>query len=300
MESYEYELTFENSNGDRYIVKREYILPRDISKEEVDMYANSRIMEDEELQHSELISYRRIMYEKVNSNGTYVQDPIIEEQQVELDFANTTMVNIYPSSNSSKLMRVDIAKPEDLIPENIRLDKEIFGVTGTLEEKIVNLQEKSCCPATEETIIEPDDGYDGLAVVTVEAVDNTIDENIQPYNIRSGVSILGIEGNVETDKPDQTKEVTPTTTSQSVTPDTGYELVEVTVKGVTSDIDENITAENIKKDVEILGVVGTYKGTDDLNLQTKTVNPTSDSSGVSVYADEGYDGLKKVKVNPIE
>ena len=59
----------------------------------------------------------------------------------------------------------------------------------------------------------------------------------------------------------QDKTVTPTTESQEVTADMGYEgLGTVTVEAVTSAIDTNITAGNIKKDVEILGVTGTYEG----------------------------------------
>lgn len=57
------------------------------------------------------------------------------------------------------------------------------------------------------------------------------------------------------------KDVTPTTSKQTITPDTGYTgLDKVTVSAVTAAIDSNITAENIKKDVVILGVTGSYEG----------------------------------------
>ena len=84
-----------------------------------------------------------------------------------------------------------------------------------------------------------------------------------PTNIRAGVTVMGVEGNLEPDKPDQNKTVTPSTQTQNVVADTGYELAQVTVNGVTSAIDNNIQAANIKKDVTILGVTGTLEeGTD--------------------------------------
>lgn len=88
---------------------------------------------------------------------------------------------------------------------------------------------------------------------------SAIDSNITPTNIRAGVTILGVEGNLEPDKPDQSKTVTPTTSTQTITADAGYELASVTINPVTRNIDNNIQAENIKKDVTILGVVGTLE-----------------------------------------
>ena len=50
--------------------------------------------------------------------------------------------------------------------------------------------------------------------------------------------------------------ITPSTTSQTFQPEEGYAYEQVNVSAVNSSIDSNIKAENIKKDVEILGVVG--------------------------------------------
>lgn len=59
----------------------------------------------------------------------------------------------------------------------------------------------------------------------------------------------------------QTKTVTPTTSQQTIIPDTGYTAFsEVTVNAVTSAIDNNIQAGNIKSGVTILGVTGSYEG----------------------------------------
>ena len=55
--------------------------------------------------------------------------------------------------------------------------------------------------------------------------------------------------------------VDPTTSKQTKTPSKGKNAItKVTVNAVTSAIDNNIVAENIKKDVTILGVTGTHEG----------------------------------------
>lgn len=55
----------------------------------------------------------------------------------------------------------------------------------------------------------------------------------------------------------QNKTVTPTTSQQTVTKDTGYDgLDTVTVNAVTSSIDSDISSQNIRQGVDILGVTG--------------------------------------------
>lgn len=55
--------------------------------------------------------------------------------------------------------------------------------------------------------------------------------------------------------------ITPTTSQQTITAPSGTDgYSPITVSAVTNSIDANITAGNIKKDVSILGVTGTYEG----------------------------------------
>ena len=79
---------------------------------------------------------------------------------------------------------------------------EISGrqsLSGSLNCGVVHIepivQEKSAIPLMEAQEITPDNGYTGLSKVTVEAVTSSIDSNIISENIKSGVSILGVEGN---------------------------------------------------------------------------------------------------------
>lgn len=81
----------------------------------------------------------------------------------------------------------------------------------------------------------------------------------------------------------QTKTVTPTTSAQTVSADSGYEgLSKVTISAVTSSIDSDIKAENIKSGVDILGVTGTLEeGITPTGTLTITENGTHD---VTTYA----------------
>lgn len=108
------------------------------------------------------------------------------------------------------------------------------GFSGLNEVTInpLSLQAKTVTPTKESQVIEADSEYVGLNNVTVEAVTNEIDSNIQASNIRAGVNILGVEGNLEPDKPDQSKTVAPTKEQQIILPDTGYELSQVTVEAI--------------------------------------------------------------------
>lgn len=58
-----------------------------------------------------------------------------------------------------------------------------------------------------------------------------------------------------------------------------------------------LIAENIKKDVVILGVTGTYEGSATPTSQAKTVTPTA--SQQTVLPDSGVDYLSQVTVNAI-
>lgn len=105
--------------------------------------------------------------------------------------------------------------------------------TGTYTTK---LQEKTVTPTTSRQSVTADGGYDGLDKVNIEAV--------VPSNYY---------------KPEEIANVTPTTNAQVITPTANSVFNQVNVSAVTSAIDQNIKAENIKKDVTILGVAGTLE-----------------------------------------
>lgn len=93
------------------------------------------------------------------------------------------------------------------------------AVTGTISTK------------TQQYTIQ--NGYhDGSGKVSISSTEQA---KIIAGNIRQGVSILGVEGTMSgsEDVHAQTKTVTPSTTAQTVTPDTGYNyLTQVTVNAI--------------------------------------------------------------------
>ena len=79
----------------------------------------------------------------------------------------------------------------------------------------------------------------------------------------------------------ETVSIMPSTSAQTITPSSGHNgITEVNVAAVTSSIDSNIQAENIKKDVSILGVTGTLnEGVDIYDYFSNTQNDYSYASG---------------------
>lgn len=85
-------------------------------------------------------------------------------------------------------------------------------------------------------------------------------------------------------------EVSPSTEQQVIETVKGVDgFNPITVNPVTSAIDDNIKAENIKKDVEILGVSGMY--------EFKSGEKTIELNGTYTAADENLDGYSSVKIN---
>ena len=67
----------------------------------------------------------------------------------------------------------------------------IAAVAGTAKAKLTT---KTITATTSKQTVTPSSSYNGFSSVTVNAVTAAIDANIVPGNIKSGVTILGVEG----------------------------------------------------------------------------------------------------------
>lgn len=179
--------------------------------------------------------------------------------------------------------------------------KVVINGVATFELPKV-LEEKTVTPTTTNQEILPEEGIDGFSKIDVKAVTNSIDSNIIPENIKKDTIILGITGTLEATEnlePELTNtetkvedvqnlvdtlptqytleeiNITPKTSQQVITPTSSSKAIsKVTVEAVTANIDSNIVADNIKKDVVVLGVTGAYEG----NVPTGSIDITANGT----------------------
>ncbi len=184
-----------------------------------------------------------------DDNGTAVLNDIRVEPTGE-DFTVT------PEEGFDGFSSVEVAGDENLKPENIVRDVSIYGVTGTADTlSDAYLQEKQVTPTAEEIIVTADEKYAALSKVTVLG-----DAQLIPENIRAGVEIFGVYGQLtDFDKPMTETSVTPSAKEQVITPDSDHSgFNKVIISG-----DENLVPSNIRKGVTIFGVTGTNESGED-------------------------------------
>ena len=105
--------------------------------------------------------------------------------------ANTTADKLTRLRDTKNAIKQAIINKGQTVSEN-----DTFNSYATKINNIdtVDAQAKTVTPTTSQQIIEPDQNYNALSSVTVNAVTSAIDGNIQSDNIKSGVTILGVAG----------------------------------------------------------------------------------------------------------
>ena len=135
------------------------------------------------------------------------------------------------------------------------------------------LQTKTATPSTSSQSVTPDDGYDGLSEVTVNAMPSGSLNS--PTVSSSGLvtASVGTSGYISSGtnstlqlSTQSAKTVTPGKSSQTAVSSGKYTTGAVTVSG-----DSNLVAANIKSGVSIFGVSGTYVGSGSYKIYSGTV-----------------------------
>ena len=86
-------------------------------------------------------------------------------------------------------------------------------------------------------------------------------------------------------------EITPSKEKQTFKSQDYYGYDEVKVAGITNEVDKNIKPENIRRDVSILGVIGSVE---EINATEVSINPTEIEQVIT--PEEPYNGFSKVTV----
>ena len=207
-----------------------------------------------------------------------------EEKTVDLAMASGNQV-VTPASGKH-LTKVTITKPATLAAGNIKSGVNIGGVTGTLSPaKTEQAKTVDLAMASGNQVVSPDSGK-VLSGVTI-----TKPATLVASNIKKGVTIGGVAGSLSPAKPEQSKDVglDMASGSQVVEPDTGKVL-----SGVTIYKPSTMTADNIRKGVNIGGVVGSYDPT--FTTETKTVDLAMGSGNQVISKSSGKDGMTQVTI----
>ena len=193
---------------------------------------------------------------KTFSEVTVITDvPSKEEEAKEVDLAMASGNQIINPTSGKTLSQVVVKKPATMLPENIKKDVNIGGVTGTLEPQTApKLQSKTVTPTKSQQSVSPDSGYDGLSGVTVNAIPDN-------YVIPSGAVDITTNG---------THNVSGKATANVNVP-AGIDTSDATA--VASDILSGKTA--YARGMKLTGSIETYDGTFVTNTHKIITNLTN-------------------------
>ena len=157
------------------------------------------------------------------------------------------------------------------------------------------LQLKQATPSKSQQIILPDEGYDGLSEVDIDATPletRTVNPSTSSQTITPSSSSIGFSSVTVNPMKLQNKSFTPDSVPVLVRPDSGYNGLSSVTFGTPS----GLTAGNIRYGVAILGVGGQAATTNKLYLDMIEVGASSASIIISSYHDWWFELSKEVVI----
>lgn len=157
------------------------------------------------------------------------------------------------------------------------------------------LQSKQAIPSESQQIILPDEGYDGLSKVDIDATPletRTVNPSTSSQIITPSSSSIGFSSVTVNPMKLQSKSFTPDSVPVLVSPDSGYSGL----SSVTFKTPSGLDAGNIRYGVSILGVGGKAATTNKLYLDMIEVGASSASIIISSYHDWWFELSKEVVI----
>ena len=209
-----------------------------------------------------------------------VPDPVLQSKEVNPSLTTQT-ITADPGYDALGRVTVTGVTPDidsNITASNIKEGVTILGVTGTYDNRKPEESGSATYVVNGKYTLTPRSGY------VFDKTDITVDVHPttrldQTFTANGEYNLTGEwkNANIQVALPLQQRVATPSTVQQAIMPLEGYEaLSKVIINPVTSDIDSNIVAGNIKEGVTILGVTGTYdnRKPEETTSRTYTENGT--------------------------
>lgn len=191
-----------------------------------------------------------------------VPDPVLQSKEVNPSLTAQT-ITADPGYDALGRVTVTGVTPDidpNITASNIKEGVTILGVTGTYDNRKPEESGSATYVVNGNYTLTPRSGYVFNKADIVVDVHPTARLD-QVFTANGLYNLTGEWKNaaIQVALPLQQRTVNPSSTQQAIEPEAGYEaLSRVVINPVTSDIDSNIVAGNIKEGVTILGVTGTY------------------------------------------
>lgn len=193
----------------------------------------------------------------------YTFGEAVENIPITLDLKDGDQTVTAP--NGTLVKSAVISKPVNLTPENIRSGKTIAGVTGEFvgesEPLIVGTSEGAVALdwSAGDQIITPATDGKPFSPVTLEKPETLI-----PENVRSGIDVGGVVGSFLGDAEEATVELNFANGTQTVEPSAAGKVL----SAVNILKPDTLLPENIAKDINVAGIIGTFAGGGGVKIAT--------------------------------